>query len=169
MPSYTYADMPPTARVWVYQSNRVLNDDECRAVEKIVQKFAQDWTAHGIPLKAAACVRYHAFIILIVDESIQKASGCSIDSSVRCLKEIEHKYGINLFNRLLIAYKEVSTNKVAIISNNYFKQLLLANTLTASNIVFNNMIQTMHDLRYNWEVPIAQSWHKCYLVKKNAH
>ena len=50
-------------------------------------------------------IRYNRFIILIVDESHAGASGCSIDKSVHFMQQLEQEYGINLFDRFNLAYR----------------------------------------------------------------
>jgi len=46
-----------------------------------------------------------------VDEDQEAPSGCSIDSSVAIIKDIEQKMKVNMFDRLNFAYK-IDTNTV---------------------------------------------------------
>lgn len=146
------------SRVWVYQSDRKLSEQETHEIEAKLKAFVQEWTAHTIQLVAGAEVRYNRFLILIVDESKTGASGCSIDSSVRFIKGLEQEYNINLFDRFNLAYKEGA--EVLSAPRSVFEQLVKDGKITADTIVFNNVVQTVAELNTKWEVPFKESWHK---------
>lgn len=90
-------------RIWIYQSDRELSETEVGLANNKLQEFAAQWKAHGKELAARAEIRYNRFIILFLNESVEAASGCSIDSSVRFLKAIENELGVNLFDRMQTA------------------------------------------------------------------
>ena len=95
----------PQSRIWIYQSNRKFTPVEEAEILTKLEAFTQQWKAHGHELMAKAEVRHGYFIILSVDESQANVTGCSIDSSVRLIKEIEQTLRVDLFNRFNIAYK----------------------------------------------------------------
>src|SRR5215217_3234812 len=95
----------PQSRVWVYQSNRAFTNDEVKAIEQTLTDFTVHWKAHGHQLDAKAEVLYNFFIVFVVDEASAGVTGCSIDSSVRIIKELEQQYQVDLFNRFNLAYK----------------------------------------------------------------
>ena len=102
-------------------------------------------------------IRYGFFIILTVDESQAGVTGCSIDSSVRLIKEIESEYHVDLFNRFNIAYRV--DDEVKVQGKEDFETLVNIKQVTPETIVFNNMVQTLADLDAKWEVPFKNSWH----------
>ena len=65
------------SRVWVYQADRELTNDEVLQAQILLDNFTTGWTAHSNQLKAKGEVRYNRFFILIVDESQAGASGCT--------------------------------------------------------------------------------------------
>jgi hypothetical protein len=146
------------ARVWIYQATRPLNSDEETQIQKDLNAFTSQWQAHGHQLAAAAEIRYHRFIILMVDESHAGASGCSIDKSVHLMKEIENRLNINLFDRFNIAYRSPS-GEIESCGRNEFESLLASGKVNENTIVFNNLVQTVKELNSNWEVPLKNSWH----------
>ena len=77
------------SRVWIYQSDKELNDEQAVRVATLLNNFATQWTAHNHQLKAKAEVRYNRFLVLIVDETQAGASGCSIDKSANFMKALE--------------------------------------------------------------------------------
>jgi len=145
------------SRVWVYQSDKQLNDADVIKLQIMLDNFTTSWTAHNNQLKAKAEIRYNRFIILIVDESQAGASGCSIDKSVRFMKDIEQQFGINLFDRFNLAYR--SDEQILSVPRHTFEGLISNKTIDANTIVFNNMVQNLAELETKWEVPFKDSWH----------
>src|SRR6195952_6127637 len=94
------------SRVWIYQSDKQLYDAQVNELQQQLDNFTAEWTAHNHQLKAKAEIRYNRFLILIVDETQAGASGCSIDKSVNFMKKIEQQFGINLFDRFNLAYRQ---------------------------------------------------------------
>ncbi|MDF2518776.1 MAG: transporter ATPase [Sphingobacterium sp.] len=145
-------------RIWIYQADRILTAQESQHISTELAAFAEQWKVHGKPLSASAELRDHLFIILKVDEDVAAASGCSVDSSVRFLKGIEEKYGVQLFDRMQFAYK--STSGVAVVNRSGFEKLLAAGEIDDNTLVFDNTITYEHQLDSAWVVPFKESWHK---------
>jgi hypothetical protein len=145
------------SRVWIYQADKELTDEQAAELLVLMNKFSAEWTAHNHQLKAKAEIRYNRFIILVVDESQAGASGCSIDKSVNFLKRIEQEFGINLFDRFNFAYRE--GEKVLSVPRHQFEALLKEGKINSNTIVFNNLVPTLADLETKWEVPFKNSWH----------
>lgn len=147
----------PQSRVWIYQSDRKFTSTEENEILNKLAAFTNQWKAHGNELLAKAEIRYGFFIILTVDESQASVTGCSIDSSVRLIKEIEQEYHVDLFNRFNIAYKV--NGEVVVNSKEDFETLVNIKQVTPETIVFNNMVQNLAELDNKWEVPFQNSWH----------
>jgi len=147
----------PQSRVWIYQSDRRFTPAEEVNILNKLAAFTNQWKAHGNELLAKAEIRYGFFIILTVDESQAGVTGCSIDSSVRLIKEIENEYHVDLFNRFNIAYRR--DDEVKVQGKEDFETLVNIKQVTPETIVFNNMVQTLADLETKWEVPFKNSWH----------
>ncbi len=153
-----FEELNSNSRIWIYQSNRLFSEVEKEEISSLLENFCNSWVVHGQALPTSFEIRYNQFILLAADESNLQASGCSIDSSVRLIKEIEQKFSVNLFDRLNIAYKlqgELSTCNI-----NTFKQLLTEGKADGNTIVFNNMVEVKKDLEDKWEIPVVQSWHR---------
>ena len=153
-----YKDLADQSRVWIYQSNRKLNDDEVIEIKKYGKQFIDSWAAHGSDLQAAFEIFYNRFIVLFADETQVKASGCSIDSSVRFIKDIQNAYQLDLFDRMNIAFMD--GNKIDSLRMTDFQNALASNRLTENTIVFNNLIETKKGFMDSWQVPLKDSWHK---------
>lgn len=152
-----FAELPANSRVWVYQGNRAFTAGEAETVEREVHEFVNRWTAHKLKVAAAGTLLYNRFVVLAADEKEVGVTGCSIDSSVHFIKELATRYGVDFFDRFNVAY--VDGNEVKSTGRNGFEALLADGTITADTIVFNNLVETLQDLRAKWQVPFAQSWH----------
>jgi hypothetical protein len=62
---------------------------EALQIEEMIDQFSHNWNSHGIPVKATAHLFFGQFVVLMADETATGVSGCSTDSSVRLIKEIE--------------------------------------------------------------------------------
>lgn len=147
------------ARVWIYQSSRDLNDDEVKLAQNAGNNFVKEWNAHGAAMEAGFLVLYNRFVVLIADESAVKASGCSIDSSVRLIKSLEQMMNVDLLDRINLAYRDES-GEISTLHLNDFREAIAAGKITPETIVFNNLLETAGAMKTSWEVPAKNSWHK---------
>src|SRR5437879_10794469 len=122
------------SRVWIYQSDKELYDEQVKQLVDQLNKFAAEWTAHNHQLKAKAEVRYNRFLILIVDESQAGASGCSIDKSINFMKKLEQQFNIRLFDRFNFAYRD--GEKVLSLPRHEFEELLKTGKINTDTVVF---------------------------------
>lgn len=154
------SNLNKSSRIWIYQSDTIFDETTEDAITRILQQFNSSWNAHHQKLHSDFLIKHHAFIILLVDESVIAASGCSIDSSVKAIKEIESTLNLNFFNRNIVAYKK--EDKILLDTFASFQHKIDCGEVTLDTLVFNNLIHTLEDLDTKWEVPISNSWHKRY-------
>mgnify|MGYP000921115092 CR=1 FL=1 len=152
----TIKQMPGDARVWVYQSNTILTETQVNTIIQKGKDFVESWAAHGAALNASFDVLYNRFIIIAVDEKQAMASGCSIDKSVAFIKAVEQEFGLQLLDRMQVAYRKA--NAIEVCSLNEFEKLANNGAVDAATIVFNNMITTKAGFDSEWEVPLKGSW-----------
>lgn len=146
----------PDSRVWIYQSGRLLSLGEALEVEDMLNEFTKNWKSHGTPVKGAAYLFFGQFIILMADETATGVSGCSTDSSVRLIKDIEQKLGISLFDRTSLAF--VVKDKVQLLPLAQFNYALDQQYINGDTLYFNNVVQTKKELEDNWIIPVKESW-----------
>ena len=155
-----FKDLPETARVWIYQSDSLLTEDNIPVIENAAADFCNQWAAHGTPLFSSFKVLHDKFLVLAVDEGVNNASGCSIDSSVRFIKELEQKLGINFFDRTQVAFlidNHIYSTDLKEIKNEIGNGKIDADTLT-----FNLQAQNLQEFNNNWLVQAKDSWMKRY-------
>lgn len=151
-----FAEFPPQARVWVYQASRLLTEKETNIIREKAKAFALNWNAHKQPLTADAEVVHNLFLILIADEAKIAASGCSIDSSVHVVKELEQELQLHFFDRLNVAYQ--IENSISLANYQTLIEDIKTGKLKNDVLIFNNVIQTKGELETSWLIPISQSW-----------
>ena len=162
---YLPAEFHPDSRVWIYQSDRIFTKGEALEINDELNVFAESWKTHGDKVKGYAQLFFDMFIIFMADEKATSVSGCSTDSSIRVIKDIEIKYGVNLLNRqLLTFYKEGHLLQIPL---NQFESAIQDNVLFPNNLYFNNTILTKKELETKWITPLKDSWLGNYLFDKN--
>ena len=157
-----FQNLPDHSRIWIYQASRPLKSREVSIISDELSAFTQGWAAHGIPLKASFDIRFQQFVILAIDELVQEASGCSIDDSVRKIKEVESKIGsVDLFDRRRIAF--LIDEQVATIQMEDLKKEFVNGVWHGGTLVFNNVIRSKGELSKEWLIPAEITWLKRYL------
>jgi hypothetical protein len=149
--------LPEESRIWIYQSNRKFSDTEFSEIETALQSFLESWAAHGTSLESSYELKYNRFIIIAVNQDVQPATGCSIDSSVEFIQSLEKKYDVDLLDKMNVTFKlgEHIAHKPLI----DFKKMVKDKAVTENTIVFNNLINNVQEYRESWEVPAIDSWH----------
>jgi len=150
------------SRVWVYQADRTLTEQEVEQIAKKLVPFVSNWKRHGDALKASFKIVYNQFVVLAVDEDYNDVSGCSIDASVHLMREIEKELNIDMFDKMKVTFKD-GTN-INTITLQEFKAYAKQQKINANTVVFNNMINSKADLMNAWEIEAGKSWHAKFLA-----
>jgi len=151
----------PDSRVWIYQSNRLFTINEALQVEEMLTQFVHNWRSHGVAVKGAAHLFFGQFIVLIADETATGVSGCSTDSSVRLIKEIEKTFGLNMFDRTTLAFvvnDKSGSYQIQLFPISQLQYAIDNGFISAATLYFNNLVQTKEELENNWIIPIKDSW-----------
>ena len=149
-------DFAGDSRVWIYQSPRLFMIAEALEIEEMLEAFVKEWHSHGTPVKGYANLFYGQFIVLMADETASGVSGCSTDSSVRLVKEIEKKFNTPLFDRLNLAF--FIKDKVQLVPMAQLPYALDSGLITPDTLYFNNTVLTKEELMTKWLVPLKNTW-----------
>ena len=156
-----FETLPDDSRVWIYQCSRSFNSEEIVAIEKLLNEFIEEWTAHGSDLKAGYELRYKRFIVLALDQSKTSASGCSIDASVHFIQRLEKQFKVELLDKMNVSYKQ--GEYIAYKDLTEFKKMARQKAVSKNTIVFNNLVANKHEYKEHWEVPASESWHARFM------
>lgn len=149
-------ELSPETRIWVYTADRNFTTEEQALLKPLLLKFCEQWTAHDKQLMAFGDIYFDRFLVLMVDETHTDASGCSIDKSVRFLKEVESQLNIKLFERDWVGIKHndrISFHKLAELQG-------LANE---ESIISDTLVATKKDFEQRFFIPAGESWVKRFL------
>ena len=150
------ADFNDNSRVWIYQSSRIFSNDEALHIKDMLHDLVANWKSHGIPVKGYANLFFNQFIILMADEAATGVSGCSIDSSVRIIQQIEQQFKVEMFNWESLAF--LVNDKVQVIPRQQFNYALENNFITPQTLFFNNVVASKKELEGKWIIPVKESW-----------
>jgi hypothetical protein len=150
-----------SSRVWIYQANREFKQSEFDNISIILHKFVSNWKRHGENLRASFKLKYNKFIILAVDESYNDVSGCSIDSSVQIIREIQNEFNIDLLNKMIVSFKD--GENINTVSLKEFKEFARMHKIDNNTVVFNNLINSKAEFENDWEITAGKSWHKKFI------
>ena len=92
----------------------------------------------------------------MADETASGVSGCSTDSSVRLIKNIEKDFQVDMFDRQMLAF--VVNERIQMIPLSQVNHLLEEGVITANTLYFNNTILTKKELLKSWIIPVKKSW-----------
>ena len=149
-------DFNGNSRVWIYQSNRLFSLHEALQIEDTLKSFVSNWHSHGTPVTGYGNLFFGQFIVLIADETKSGVSGCSTDSSVRVIKDIEQMFNVNMFDRLLLGF--IVKERVQMVPIAQLAYALENNFIQPSTLYFNNTVTDFNQLREKWLIPLKDSW-----------
>lgn len=149
-------DFNDLSRVWIYQANRLFETHEAQQIQTMLEQFVTSWRSHGDKVKGYAHFFFGQFIVLMADETATGVSGCSTDSSVRLIKEIEQRYNVQFFDRQTLAF--VLKDNIQLLPFADLNHAVNSNVIDADTLYFNNTVLTKKELLQNWIIPLKESW-----------
>lgn len=144
------------SRVWIYQADRTLSESETNQLKQSLAKFTNSWTSHRVRVNAAAEVYYNRFIVFMADDSYTDVGGCSIDSLLKEVQQIQKDFNLNLLDRLQLAIME--DNKVNVYHKDELIDLIKSGKVNENDLLFDNLVNTKKQFEEQWLKPIKESW-----------
>ncbi len=144
------------SRVWIYQASRSFTGEEISNISERLNAFNQQWHSHGSSVHSFVHLFFGWFIVLMADEREVAVGGCSTDSSTRFIRALEKEFGVELFNRQVMAF--FINDSVVTIPLSNVNKAIEDETITGDTLYFNNTILTKKDLLEKWVIPVKNSW-----------
>lgn len=141
-------DFSAHSKLWLYQANRILNKAELDEITAKLESFAQNWAAHGKPLRARTAILYDSLLVFMVDGNSENASGCSIDSSVRFVKNIGEEYAIDFMDRSIVLVLKGNNFAVKKIDNVASKDIIVNYSLASFGEFQSKLLQEFASSAY---------------------
>ncbi len=142
-----FEQMPDHARVWIYQANRPLSSSELERIRQTMEQGIKGWEAHGAPLQASFEIRFNQVVVVAVNESVNQASGCSIDASTRWFKELAAELHIDFFNRDLAVLRGETLELIPI---GQIKSQVQAGSISPTDTILRPLTEQIAAYRNEW-------------------
>jgi len=149
-------DFNENSHVWIYQSNRVFTLSEAIQIEELLKNFASAWKSHGVPVKGYGNLFFGQFIVFMADETASGVSGCSTDTAVRLVKNIEKDFEVDMFDRQMLAF--IINERIQLLPLSQINSSIEDGLITKDTLYFNNTILTKEELLAKWIIPVEESW-----------
>jgi hypothetical protein len=152
-----FSDLPDTARIWIFGSDKPLTGAVVDTLLAEVDGYLDQWKAHGFPLRAARDWRDNRFLIIGIDPTVEQASGCSIDGLFRSLQQMQKSIGAQLVGGGRVFYRDGSgtTHSVA---REEFSMLASSGKIGPETPVFDTSLTQLDAWKSKFEQPLAESW-----------
>jgi hypothetical protein len=85
-----------------------------------------------------------------------QVSGCSTDSSVRMMQNLQQELGVDLFNRTQLAFYQ--GGEIITISLSELQAAIDQQLIEPETLFFNNVVGTKESFLENWLQPSKNSW-----------
>ncbi|MBL7872905.1 MAG: hypothetical protein JNM78_14910 [Cyclobacteriaceae bacterium] len=158
-----FEELPSESRVWIYTGTRAFTQAEEKSVSDLLESFCAKWAAHGEPLRTSYKIERNQFIVMALDENFQNPSGCSIDSSVGVLRQIQTATGIDFLDRSAIPF--LINNRVVLVPLSNLKARFASGDLRSDTLTFHTLAATKGEWESANTIPVEKSWLAKYLPK----
>ncbi len=155
-----FDQLPDSSRVWVYVSSRKFTGEEQALIQTSLKDFCEEWATHGHGMPTSFTILHEQLLVLAVDESQLGASGCSIDSSVRALRNLEQHLGVNLVDQGKLTLRN-QAGQLRVLPALGIKSRISSGEITPDLEVIQPLIPTKAALSELW-LPLSKSWLSTY-------
>jgi hypothetical protein len=145
----SFDTLPSTAKVWLFQADRVVDTITQEAISKFLVTHIDTWDSHGTPLKAGTAFFYNRILAIGVDTSRNSPSGCSIDTSIAWIKQIYDYFKVDFFDRSLLYFKDDTMKAIPIFE---IKKYIVSGEILPETYILNSQISLKGDLSSRWKI-----------------
>jgi hypothetical protein len=151
-----FEELPESSRVWVYQSDRSLEEKELEYIKSKTAEFISAWESHGSPVPASFKIIQNRFLIIAADESSFGVSGCSTDKSVHFIKSLGSSLAVGFFDRFLIPFKK--DTGILFHKMDKLKTLIREGEINREDVIYNTLVSNISELKNSFEIRVMDSF-----------
>jgi hypothetical protein len=155
MPVVSFDSLPDSARVWIFGSDKQLNEEAAKTLVHDVTDHLENWKAHGEPLTVGSQLLDDRFLVIAVDQNTTGASGCSIDGLFRVLQAVQGKLGVNLVGGGRLFYRD-RQGQVQCAPRADLDDLRASGEISKDTVVFDTTITDLGTFRRKFEGTLAE-------------
>ena len=157
VPRIDFSQLPADGRLWVFASDRPLGRDEAGVLLEEVDRFLDQWKAHGAPLRSARDWRDDRFLAIGIDPTAEQASGCSIDGLFRELQRLEGQLATTLLAGGRAFYRD-DKGRVQLALRPEIGRLAAARVIGSDTPVLDTSLTSVGTYRERFERPARETW-----------
>jgi hypothetical protein len=157
MPIVPFESLPDSSRIWVFGSDRPVTGPAAEQLLGEVDRFLEEWRAHGEPLRCGRLWADHRFLVVGVDQSTANASGCSIDGLFRTLQQLERPIGARLVSGGHVYYRD-HAGVAQCVPRAELDGLVAKGEVGPDTAVFDTSITDLGEWRERFERPARKTW-----------
>lgn len=157
MPIVPFDSLPDSSRIWVFGSDQPVTGAAAERLLAEVDRFLDEWRAHGEPLRCARLWADNRFLVVGVDQSTANASGCSIDGLFRALQQLEPAIGARLVGGGRVYYRDHG-GVAQCVSRAELDGLVAKGEVGPDTAVFDTSITDLGEWRERFERPARKTW-----------
>lgn len=148
-------------RVIIYPASRGFSAKESKTIAEKLYDFLGGWEAHGKPLSSSFKIEKNQFIIIVIDEEKEAASGCSIDALNGLMRELDSEFQLGIFDRMKASFVENGEIKTMKLQD--FRNALKSGELSENIEVFDFSKSTYVAFLSDFLLPLKRSWAGIYV------
>jgi hypothetical protein len=167
VPRIDFSQLPADGRLWVFASDRPLGRDEAGVLLEEVDRFLDQWKAHGAPLRSARDWRDERFRASGLDPTAEQASGCSIDGLFRELQRLEGSLATTLLAGGRAFYRD-DKGRVQLALRPEIGRLAAASVIGSDTPVLDTSLTSVGAYRERFERPARETWVGRLLLRAQA-
>jgi hypothetical protein len=153
-----FEQLPDHSKLWIFPADRVLTQAERERLIQVVTDGLSEWVAHGSPVRWGHQVLHDQFLMIGVDETHTALTGCSIDSGVSQIRQLEKELAMSFLDNARIFFRDGEAIRCE--TRPGFQKLAEEGRVDGDTLVFNNVVTSLGELRRGeWEIPVRDSWH----------
>lgn len=156
-----FESLHPDSRIWLYQSDRDLNESEVHTFNVLSETFLENWESHGQPVKGGIKLLHNRFILVYIDEKDERSCGRSVDASIRFIKELENELKVSLLDRMRVSYMD--GEKISTCKTSDFSRLAQQGKVNANTKIYDVTLHKKEELINQFEKKTSDSWAKALI------
>jgi hypothetical protein len=150
-----------SSRLWIFGIVSQLNAEEIQLIGEKMNIFVESWVSHKAGVHGGWTLKHDRFILIGADESGTSVSGCSIDSMVGHLRDLERQAGSVIADSHPYVFYRGNKGQILALTRSEFTSLAERGEVNEDTVVFDNTIKSVEELRSGaWEIPVKNSWHR---------
>jgi hypothetical protein len=157
MPIVPFESLPDSSRIWIFSSDRPVTGSAADQLLGEVDRFLDEWRAHGDPLRCGRRWVDNRFLVIGVDQSTANASGCSIDGLFRRLQALERDIGARLVGGGRVYYRDHG-GAAQSVDRADLDKLVANGEIGPDTVVFDTSITDLGEWRARFERPARKTW-----------